>query len=77
MAYSRREFLVRVGAATFFAGGHYGLIDRMAGPALRPTAPVGDVPFAASALPPEQHLFRIRDIMVCRNTNLPALVIAF
>jgi len=57
MAYSRREFLVRVGAATFFAGGHYGLIDRMAGPALRPTAPVGDVPFAASALPPEQHLF--------------------
>src|ERR1700722_18081194 len=56
MAYSRREFLVRVGAATFLAGGHYGLIDRMAGPALR-TSPAGADLTASHALPLEQHLF--------------------
>ena len=63
MAYSRREFLVRVGAATFFAGGHYGLIDRIAGPPLRPSEPAARATAAAAAataaasLPPEQHLF--------------------
>ena len=58
MAYSRREFLVRAGAAAFFAGGHYGLVDRMAGPTVRPSRAAGNASVAADTLPPEQHLFR-------------------